>query len=174
MTQHADLTVIDLTGHPGIDAQHQQLAALIARLDDICVDNVENSPDCALCQEVNRELCIGRLADLIGELLGFMVEHFRYEEQLMRLLPATPAATRHIRAHKRAHAEVSEQLSALTFGLDAGDPRACAQRLQNIVEAWMGGHSQTHDSHLAGALEAAFGHEVDYDQELVRLMAEAA
>ncbi len=174
MTEQANLNAIELTGHPGIDAQHQELAGLIARLDDICVDDVVNRPDCALCPELSREVCIGRLADLIGELLGFMVEHFRYEEQLMRLLTPSPEAMRHIHAHKRAHAEVSEQLSALTFGLDGGDPRACAQRLQNIIEAWMGGHSQTHDSHLAGALEAAFGHEVDYDQELVRLMAEAA
>jgi len=174
MSELAMHVLIDQTGHPGIDAQHQQLSLLVADLNDICADAERAVGDCPHCPEAYREICIDRLAGLIGELLGFMVEHFRYEENLMRLLPSTPEALRHIREHKRAHAEVSTQLSALTFSLDEGDPLACAHRLQKVVEHWLGAHGQSHDQRLVGALEAAFGHEVDYDLELVRLMVDAA
>lgn len=174
MSQTAINAVVDQTGHPGIDEQHQQLVALVARLDLICTDHENVAAECAHCPDLYRQICVDRLAGLIGELLGFMVEHFRYEEELMRLLEPTDKAQRHIQAHKRAHAEVSSQLSELTFSLDTSEPRACAQRLQKILDGWIGGHNQTHDSQLAGALEAAFGHEVDYDLELVRLMADVA
>jgi hemerythrin-like metal-binding protein len=159
------------TGHHGIDAQHDELSTLIANLGAICQGS--NNPDtslCSACSPEHRSACTERLANLIAELLGFMVEHFAYEEKLMRLLPRTETCLHHIESHQMAHAEVSRQLSELAQQLDKENPRQCAQNLQHIVSAWMGAHSQGMDSVLASELQASYENEVHYDIELSKLL----
>lgn len=160
---------IQKTGHPEIDAQHDELVELTARLGQICVDP-EAARECAACPDANRDACVGRLASLIGDLLGFMVRHFAYEEALMRLLPPTPVCRRHVEAHQIAHAEISERLSELTRNLDTVNPYDCAQRLSRIIEAWMGNHTAHLDRPLAAELEKAYDREIGYDVELARLL----
>jgi hemerythrin-like metal-binding protein len=159
------------TGHHGIDAQHDELSTLIANLGAICQGG--NNPDtslCSACHPEHRNICTERLAKLIAELLSFMVEHFAYEEKLMRLLPRTETCLRHVENHQLAHAEVSRQLSELAYQLDKENPRLCAQNLQHIVSTWMGAHSQGMDSELVSELEASYHKEVHYDIELSKLL----
>lgn len=159
------------TGHPEIDRQHDQLEAIIARLGEFCQDGQRGPDECPACPAEHRATCSNQLADLVGDLLGFMIEHFSYEEKLMRFLPDTPACREHVEAHQRAHGEISRLLSELTLRIDQENPRQTARHLQDILVAWMGGHTQIFDSVLAGTLEGAYSAEFDYDRELIRLLA---
>lgn len=160
------------TGHPAIDEQHHQLDELILRLADICQRRAAD--DCGLgeCPASSRTACLSGLDRLIGDLLCFLVDHFSYEEGLMRLLPDTPTCRTHIEAHTFAHAELSARLSELAGELDKANPRQCAERLQHILSSWMGGHNRAFDVALANSLEEASNAELKYDVELVNLMRE--
>lgn len=160
-----------LTGHPEIDRQHERLDGIIARLEQVCANHQTGAPDCLSCPEASFPACNNRLADLIADLLGFMIEHFSYEEKLMRFLPDTELCRRHVSAHQQAHGEISRLLSELTANLDRDNPRQSALHLQHIAQAWMGGHARQFDSVLASSLEGAYAVELEYDQELIRLLA---
>lgn len=160
---------IEKTGHPEIDAQHDELLVLTTRLGQVCADP-EADRECAICPDGNRDACVGRLVSLIGDLLGFMVKHFAYEEALMRLLPPTPVCRRHVESHQMAHAEISQRLSELTRSLDSVDPYECSLRLGRVIEAWMGNHATHLDLPLASELEKAYDKELGYDVELARLL----
>lgn len=159
-----------LTGHPEIDRQHERLDRIIARLDIVCARSEGTTGGCLACPAESFLACNNRLADLIADLLGFMIEHFAYEEKLMRFLPDSDVCQRHIAAHQQAHGEISRLLSELTANLDRDNPRQSALHLQNIARAWMGGHARMFDSILANSLEGAYAVELDYDQELIRLL----
>lgn len=162
-----------VTGHPGIDAQHDRLLALTGKLGDICVttEHHGSASPCATCVHRERSACAASVAELIGDLLGFMIEHASYEEGLMRRLPATPVCRQHVEAHTFAHAEISHRLSELTFGLDEANPHGCAHRLQNIVVAWLGSHAARLNRPHAAELEMAYVKEISLDVELAGLLA---
>lgn len=158
------------TGHPDIDQQHHHLEGLILRFNQLC--NTPASESCAPgnCTSEARDACLAGLESLIGDLLCFLIDHFQYEENLMRLLPDTPVCRQHIDAHTFAHAELSARLSELTLKLDQENPRECAKRLQTILTSWMGGHAEVFDIALANSLEEASNAELRYDIELVELI----
>lgn len=158
------------TGHEEIDRQHEQLNALAARLDAVCEVACAGGSVCGQCPAAHHRQCGDRLAELISQLLDFMVRHFAYEERLMRLLPDTAVCRQHVEMHQLAHAELSRLLSELTFELDRRDPGACATRLRNIVHGWMGGHTEQFDNFLVGTLEHAYDAEIQYDIELTHLL----
>ena len=160
-----------VTGNTEIDKQHAELDSLIDGLDQVCESKRQNGAPCLSCPVDSHGACNDRLAKLIGDLLGFMLTHFSYEEKLMRLLPNTPENHQHIEGHQRAHAEISRLLSELTAKLDRDNPRQSAIHLQHIASAWIGRHSEGMDAQLALALGSAYRAEVDYDIELTRLLA---
>lgn len=159
-----------ITGHRQIDSQHQELEMLIQQLGRICEAQNRSGNSCSRCPAEYRADCIKRLDGLLGDLLGFVVTHFAYEEKLMRQLPATPLCRRHIEEHQLAHAEVSSQLTAVTRSLDREDTKQCALRLQNVVSAWMGAHMCNFDVQLAGKLEDVIDTELAYDIKLAELL----
>lgn len=162
------------TGHPVIDTQHEQLAEMTDKLGQICVRQEQTKEECSQCPAEFHVSCTNRLADLIGELIGFMVTHFAYEERLMRQLPATEACKQHVSRHKLAHAEISQRLSELTGKLDEENPRECSLRLQKIITSWMGSHTEQLDADLASELAKAYETEINYDVELARLLGETS
>ncbi|MDD5295391.1 MAG: hemerythrin domain-containing protein [Rhodocyclaceae bacterium] len=168
-TNSAAASVVS-TGHPEIDSQHGRLSDLTGRLGSICVLGEARPGHCLRCSAETRSSCTNRLADLIGELLGFMVTHFAYEEGLMRQLPPTEAGRMHMEAHKLAHAEISQRLSELTLKLDEESPLECSDWLQKIIGSWMGDHAEHHDVGLASELAKAYETEICYDVELARLL----
>lgn len=157
-----------VTGHPEIDAQHDRLLALTTKLGSVCAKPDQAGNPCAMCLEESRLECTNRLADLIGALLGFMMEHFSYEEALMRQLP--PSCRKHVEAHQLAHAEISHRLSDLTKGLDRDNPHHCSLSLQHIIEAWMGNHTIHLDGPLTAELKKAYVKEIGFDVELAGLL----
>ena len=99
-----------------------------------------------------------------------MLEHFAYEERLMRLLPDTEECRTHIEQHQYAHAEISRLLSNLTAELDRGNPIQSAQHLQNILVSWLGKHAALQDLPLATSLDGAYDAEMNFDRKLSSLL----
>ena len=159
-----------VTGHQQIDSQHGELEQLIQQLATVCEVNNRSGSNCSECFPESRAACLGRLDKLLGDLIGFIVTHFSYEEKLMRQLPATPLCREHIERHKWAHAEVSNQLTALAINLNHDDPKLCALRLQSVVSAWMGAHMCNFDVRLADKLESVTETELAYDMKLAELL----
>jgi hemerythrin-like metal-binding protein len=162
-----------VTGHQQIDSQHHELEQLIQQLATVCEVENRSGSNCSDCFPESRAACIGRLDKLLGDLIGFIVTHFSYEEKLMRQLPATPLCREHIERHKWAHAEVSGQLTTLASNLNHDDPKRCALRLQSVVSAWMGAHMCNFDVRLADNLESVTETELAYDIKLAELLEKA-
>jgi len=158
------------TGHPAIDKQHQHLAELVKSLDSVCETRQQTGAPCRNCVSEHTSVCSDRLANLISELLGFMLDHFMYEEKLMRLLPDTGECRTHIEGHMYAHAEISRLLSQLTTDLARTDPMKSSLRLQNILNGWLGQHAVGFDTKLSVSLGGTYDAELDYDQDLSRLL----
>lgn len=158
------------TGNPAIDEQHDKLAQLANGLTEVCEMQRQTGQFCRQCHPEHQGVCAKRLSLLIGDLLGVMLDHFVYEEKLMRLLPDTAVCRDHIDSHQFAHAEISRLLSNLTAQMDRENPRQSAIHLGNILSAWLGNHAITHDSTLAITLMGAYEAEVDLDRELTKLL----
>jgi len=158
------------TGNPAIDEQHDRLAIMAESLGEVCEMQRQTGQFCRQCQPEHQRTCENRLSLLIADLLGFMLDHFVYEEKLMRLLPDTEVCRDHIDNHQYAHAEISRLLSNLTAQMDGENPRQSAIHLGNILRAWLGHHAATHDSTLAITLMGAYEAEVDLDRELTKLL----
>ncbi len=158
------------TGHRQIDSQHHELEQLLQPLSKVCEAQYKSGSGCSECSSEYRAACTNRLGELLGNLLGFVITHFSYEEKLMRQLPATPVCRQHIEEHRFAHAEISSQLADLTHSLDREYPQPHALRLLNIISHWMGAHICSFDVQLAGKLQDAVNTELDYDLKLVALL----
>ncbi len=159
-----------MTGHRQIDSQHLELEQLIQQLGTVCETQNKSGSSCSGCPVDCRIVCTSRLDGLLGDLLGFVVTHFSYEEKLMRQLPATQACRQHIDEHQLAHAEISSQLADLTRSLDSDDPKQRALRLQKVIGTWMGAHTCSLDVQLGGKLQDAIGTELGYDIKFAELL----
>lgn len=118
---------------------------LIERCQTCCVLPRLAEMTCAPCSLDDRRLCRRRLGDLIGELLGCLLDHFEVEDRLMRGLPQTLETMRHVALHHEAHADISRVFSHLTHHLNDGEPRWVAVELQAVVDSWLGPHAERHD-----------------------------
>lgn len=162
---------IDLTtGHPEIDHQHNKLGELVKALDAVCETQLKTGRSCLQCAQEHHSACNNRLAQLISDLLCFMLDHFAYEEKLMRFLPDTEECRKHIQQHQYAHAEISRLLSNLTAELDRENPQQAAQHLRNVLVAWLGKHGEHLDRPLVVSLDGAYEVELDYDKKLTNLL----
>ena len=171
-----------ITGNHQIDQQHLLLLQLIAKLEDLCDDKPERFQEqsacgierlapcsCACCAS-KIEACAEQLTDLLSDLLSYMLEHFAYEERLMRLLPQNEVCKDHIEKHTKAHADISRMLCKLAESVDPANPRASAVHLHGIVREWMGAHTLAHDNGLASELQSVYRCEIDLDVALARLL----
>lgn len=163
-----------MTGHPQIDSQHLKLEELIQQLSAICEAKDKSGSRCSDCPADRPIACTSRLDGFLGDLLGFAMTHFAYEEKLMCQLPATQACRQHIDEHQQAHAAVSDQLADLTRISDVDDPNRRALRLQKVVSTWMGVHMLSHDVQLAGKLQGAIDMELNCDVRLAALLGKDA
>jgi len=101
-------------GVPAIDVQHKRLFSMLDEL---------TRPDTEI-----------RHSELILGLGNYIVEHFAYEEGLMRK-HAYPGMSDHL----AQHTELTSQYRAMTEGAGASDPKAIA-RTRMVVYAWFTRH----------------------------------
>lgn len=166
------MNVTPSTGHPEIDSQHAELDRLVDKAMAFCVQPHNATLNCEPCPLEQQASCRHEVMALTRELLKFMAGHFRYEEQLMRGLPDNAACREHVKRHKRAHADISGRVSALTAELQTSSPHAVAAEIQRILIDWTGAHASDMDSGMV-ELQQQTGHrELDEDVELGKLLAQ--
>jgi hemerythrin len=103
------------TGIAEVDAEHQQLFALVKRLAPHSVKSV------------------------LGELVEYVVTHFTHEEALMQA-SGYPGLQQHIELHEVLAAQVS---GFLLTGTNWSDARV--RELRSFLNKWLVGHILTHD-----------------------------
>ncbi len=137
-----------LTGHPQLDAEHRLLVSCIANLRRVCFDHV-NSRHCGECNGVRRQHCENHLVGMLGDLLAFILEHFRTEEEIMRssLLLMVDRAV--CEAHMEDHAAISGKVQEIVAALDPMNTVGLIRELDALLTRWMGNHIALHDMLLA-------------------------
>jgi hemerythrin-like metal-binding protein len=111
-----------LIGHPLIDDEHRQFAALIGAL---------------------RDAPAGSLAEVLGALLDQAQAHFGHEDRLMEETGFPPR-----QCHIGEHSAVLASMRAVQARLERGDV-AIARRLAAELARWFPAHVQHLDSALA-------------------------
>jgi hemerythrin len=106
------------TGIDEIDAEHQQLFAMVKRLD---ASNVKQMMD---------------------DVVEYVVTHFTHEEALMER-SGYPGLQRHVEMHENLAVRVSGFLVG-----GAGWPEQRVQELRTFLNKWLVGHILTHDLHF--------------------------
>ncbi len=159
-------------GHHEIDSQHAELDQIIDKALAFCSEANASTAGCTVCPPDQQASCRREVMALTRELLKFMAGHFRYEEQLMRSLPDNAVCREHVRRHKRAHADVSAWVSALTGRLATSDPYTVAAELRRILTDWTGAHASGLDSSMVQLHQQTGHRELDEDAELAELLAQ--
>jgi hemerythrin-like metal-binding protein len=129
------------TGISLVDQEHGYLIDLLDRLHRICP-----RPDsvCDGCEPAKATHCENDLGTLFVELLEFMVEHFRHEEDLMRTL-GLPRNVREL--HAEAHADIAQRIRAL---IDPNPDNFAIKpaEFRQTVMAWLEDHIKNWDMQI--------------------------
>ncbi len=136
-----------------IDAEHQSLLRLLSAAKSLCGGDLKL--DCHGCEIAKRNDCVQFVMRHMGDVLGFMADHFAHEERLMRYLPQSLGATDHCERHRVAHAEISEALVGQVTRLDESNPARSNARLCGLIEDWLSDHIANDDHTLLGYFAAA-------------------
>ncbi len=132
------------TGIALIDEGYCQLRAFIERLHSIC-DDVDNRQTCADCPSEQVSACEFALLDCVTDLLGYMVDQFRSEENLMKGLGISTKHGERYQLHAEDHANITGRVAQLAR------PRDKQQTVRTIAEAgavltlWLDHHISNHD-----------------------------
>ena len=127
------------TGHPGMDADHKELAGLF----DLLRDAVEGGKGKAACLQV------------LDKIIGHAQAHFDRERALM-------AQHRYPKAdqHGAEHTMLIHQAQALKLGVEC-DFAASTTELAGFPEVWLAFHILFSDKELAEFLARAHAHHPD-------------
>jgi hemerythrin-like metal-binding protein len=143
-SDHPNLPHNLITGVSIIDDEHRQLREFIGRLRAIC-EEFDTKQTCSGCSVETINACDTALLDCVTELLGFMVEHFRNEENLMKDLGVSAKQHERYLLHAEDHANIAERVAVLTH------PRTRQETVRAIAETaavlahWLDHHIAHHD-----------------------------
>ncbi len=127
------------TGHPEIDREHAVLLALLKKLTYICpLDG--RATECRSCSSRQRQYCETSLVIVMGNVLGFTVDHFAFEEKAMRGMPDIPGAAAHMEVHLQDHERIVRDLRELALSIGFRDVFQSAIEMQAVVQSWLGRH----------------------------------
>jgi hemerythrin-like metal-binding protein len=147
MTAHSDHPCIPQeleTGVAIVDEEHRRLREFIGRLRSICAD-FACKQDCTGCSAERIGACDAAFLDCMTELLGFMLDHFRHEEQLMKDLGISARQHERYQLHAEDHANIAGRLAGLT----RPQPRAATVReiadTASHITRWLDNHIADHD-----------------------------
>lgn len=129
-----DLTWSDrfIVGHPEIDRQHQVLFGIVDRAKAVVEHPGEG---------VDR-------AGVVGDLVKYVVQHFRFEEEAMAAA-AYPARADHLAAHEAITRTV------LLFRECHLGGQESVEAFADFLSSWVAHHIGDHDRRLAAFLNAA-------------------
>ncbi len=142
-----------ITGHAVIDQEHRLLLGCIRRLREICDDHDAARVSCAGCNPGLVADCESRLVGILGDLLAFILDHFRNEEHIMRdsLLLAIERET--CEAHMEDHAAISSKVLEIVANLETPKTIQRLRELEELLLRWVTNHVSLHDMLLVRWLE---------------------
>lgn len=146
------MSVEMLTGNTTIDAEHEQLYAILKAARSVCLD-ASRFQNCAACSEVRRADCENQLVSLLGDLLSFILEHFKTEELFMRESLLIMVDRLLCETHMEDHAAISSRIERLVAALDSTRTVSLLRELDQILGRWVIGHVATHDMALVNWIE---------------------
>lgn len=132
------------TGITIIDDEHRHLRDFIVRLKSICTE-FETRQSCEGCSDEKVSTCETALLDCVTELLGFMVEHFRNEENLMKELGISAKQHERYLLHAEDHANIAERVAVLTHPRTRLETVRSIADTASILSRWLDHHIAHHD-----------------------------
>jgi len=148
-----------LTGHESIDFEHRQLLACITAVRSVCQD-FRQFKDCSNCLSSRQHLCESELVRLLGDLLAFILDHFKSEESIMRDSLLIMVDRDVCEAHMEDHAAISAKVQQIVGALDPANTVGLVRQLDTLLANWISNHIALHDVILArwvAQQESAFG-----------------
>lgn len=143
-SDHPGIPIELVTGISIVDEEHRQLRDFIVKLQMICAE-FGNKQSCAGCTDEKITACDAALLDCVTELLGFMVEHFRNEENLMKNLGVSAKQHERYLLHAEDHANIAERVVVLTIPKSRQETVRAIADTASILARWLDHHIAHHD-----------------------------
>ena len=140
------------TGHKSIDFEHRQLLACMIAARSVC-DDFRGYKNCSGCIEARRSLCENELVRLLGDLLSFILDHFKTEEEIMRDSLLIMVDRDLCEAHMEDHAAISLKIQQVVASLDSRNTVNLLRDLDSLLGQWITNHIAMHDMILARWVE---------------------
>lgn len=137
-----------LTGHRELDAEHAMLLGMMRTLRDICTVQATYR-NCATCSGAEQRRCDSDLVGMLGDLLAFILEHFRHEEEVMRTSLLLMLDREQCTAHMEDHAAISGKVQQIIARLDRLQTVVLIRELDALLQTWVDNHIALHDVLLA-------------------------
>jgi hemerythrin-like metal-binding protein len=141
-----------VTGHRHLDSEHRLLLDNIDNLRRICIDRV-NLEHCGDCHQARRKHCENHLVSMLGDLLAFILEHFRTEEEIMRDSLLQMVNREVCEAHMEDHAAISGKVQEIVAALDPMNSVGLIRDLDALLTRWVSNHIGMHDMLLVRWVE---------------------
>jgi hemerythrin-like metal-binding protein len=142
------------TGHQAIDFEHGQLLASMQSLRNLCREFVYKK-DCGGCHEEKRQSCENQLVALLGDLLAFILDHFKNEEVVMRDSLLLSLNREVCEAHMEDHANISAKIQEIIVSLEPMNTVGLLRELDVLLQRWIVNHVMLHDLMLGRWLESS-------------------
>lgn len=143
-----DLPPALVTGHQLIDFEHRHLLGCITSLRRVCDDQLGRH-QCGDCGEAKRNRCEGNLVGMLGDLLAFILDHFKTEEGIMRDSLLLMVDRDLCEAHMEDHAAISGKVQEIVAALDPMKTVSLIRDLDGLLLRWITHHIALHDMLLA-------------------------
>jgi hemerythrin len=133
-----------VTGNAAIDEEHRQLRLLLAEVQGICAE-YDRKDTCAGCSEGKVANCERQLIACLTEILGFMIEHFRGEECILKARCQTEVEKGHFAQHVEAHVDLIERAATVTTLDDLERTVRHIADAVAILDHWLTDHIERFD-----------------------------
>lgn len=132
------------TGHAALDFEHRQLLACMTATRQVCLD-LRSFTSCAACIPARRQQCDAELVRLLGDLLAFILDHFKHEEAVMRESLLIMVDKAQCEAHIEDHAAISSAVQRLVAAIDRQATVINLRELDDLLGRWITHHIGLHD-----------------------------
>lgn len=127
-----------------VEAEHALLGKKLADVVHLCPER-DIRKDCRDCPHAHPVECSLALQDMVGDLLAYMVTHFRHEESLMRRWGLIDACKDMCDRHMEDHGDISEAFGELAAALQGDNPLPRVQDIHSLLQGWLSHHIEEHD-----------------------------
>lgn len=141
------------TGNAEIDFEHAHLLGCMNSLRCLC-HNLARQEDCSSCLVETRAHCEGELVSLLGDLLAFILDHFKTEEDVMRQSMLLMVDRELCQAHMEDHANISAKVQEIIVALQPLRTVYLLRELDVLLQRWIANHVLFHDVMVERWLES--------------------